>query len=289
MTATVYRGYSAEQLDRQYNARAAVPDCEKIFENWRARSADYRKRSVCELDVPYGSSARETLDLFIPARTSAPVLVFIHGGYWRAMDKCDFSYLAEGLVNRGSLTAVVNYGLCPTVTIDDIVEQMRTACQWLWQTCSAYGGDPSRVHVAGHSAGGHLTAMLAATDWPSLQHDLPPDLVKSSIAVSGIFELEPLRHLPFNEDLNLDEASAQRNSPIFFEPRTDAPLSVVVGGEESQEFRRQSLDFTETWRGRGASIKYLELAGLNHFTILDRMENPDNPLSGIILSHMGLG
>ena len=288
MTAIGYRGYSAEQLERQYNARAAVPNCEKIFDSWRARSADYRQQSLCELDVSYGVSESETLDLFIPDRSNAPVLIFIHGGYWRSMDKSDFSYLAEGFVDRGGLVVVVNHGLCPTVTMDDIVQQMRAACEWVWRTCSKYGGDPSRIHVSGHSAGGHLTAVLMATDWPALTAGLPPHVIKSGIAVSGLFELEPMLYLPLNENLKLEWDSAHRNSPIFLKPRTDAPLSIVVGSEESEEFRRQSHDFTDKWRGWGARVEYVELSGLNHFTILDRMKNPDNPLKGIMLRHMGL-
>ena len=289
MTEIVYKGYTAQQLDGQYDARAAVTDCEEILESWRVRSADYRRRSSCQLDVSYGLSENETLDLFIPERNNAPVLVFIHGGYWRLMDKSDFSYLAEGLVHHGGLVAVVNYGLCPAATMDGIVEQMRSACQWLWRTCGEYGGDPSKIHVSGHSAGGHLTAMLMATDWSSLAPDLPLDLVKSGTAVSGLFELKPMLYLPLNEDLKLDEESAYRNSPIHLEPGTNTPISIVVGGEESEEFRSQSLDLTKKWRAIGARIEYVELAGLNHFTILDRMENPDEPLTRIILRHMALG
>lgn len=288
MTVIVYRGYRADQLDRQYNARAAVPNCEKIFDSWRARSADYRQRSLCELNVSYGPSESETLDLFTPDRSNASVLIFIHGGYWRSMDKSDFSYLAEGFVDRGGLVVVVNYGLCPGVTMDNIVGQIRAACEWVWRNCKKYGGDPSMMHVSGHSAGGHLTAMLMATHWQLNAPDLPPDLIKSGTAVSGLFELEPLLYLPLNEDLKLDAATAHRNSPIFLEPRTDAPLSIVVGSKESEEFRRQSHDFTDKWRGRGARVKYVELSGLNHFTILDRMGEWGDPLTGIILHHLGL-
>jgi arylformamidase len=288
VTAIVYKGYSAEQLERQYNARAAVPNCEKIFASWRARSADYRQRSLCELDVSYGPRERETLDLFIPDQSNAPVLIFIHGGYWRSMDKSDFSYLAEGFVDRGGLVVVVNYGLCPAVAMDDIVGQMRATCEWVWRNCKEYGGDPSRIHVSGHSAGGHLTAMLLATDWPALAANLPLDVIKSGIAVSGLFELEPMLYLPLNEDLKLEGDSARRNSPIFLEPKTDASLSIVVGGDESEEFRRQSLDFTAKWRGRGARIEYVELSGLNHFTILDRMGELGDSLTGIILHQLGL-
>jgi arylformamidase len=216
------------------------------------------------------------------------VLIFIHGGYWRSMDKSDFSYLAEGFVNRGGLVVVVNYGLCPAVTLDDIVQQMRATCEWLWRTCSKYGGDPSSIHASGHSAGGHLTAMLIATHWQLLAPDLPPDLIKSGTAISGLFELEPMLYLPLNEDLKLDAASAHRNSPIFLKPRTDAPLSIVVGSEESEEFHRQSREFTEKWRRRGAAIEYVELFGFNHFTILDRMGESGDPLTGVILRHLGL-
>jgi len=183
---------------------------------------------------------------------------------------------------------VVNYGLCPAVSIDDIVRQMRAACQWLWRACSKYGGDPDRIHVSGHSAGGHLTAMLLATDWRSLAPDLPSDILKSGISVSGLFDLEPMLYLPLNEDLKLDEESAHRNSPIYLEPKSDAPLSIVVGGEESEEFRRQSFDFAEKWRRLGARIEHVELPGLNHFTILEKLRNAGDPVTAIILQHMGL-
>jgi arylformamidase len=288
MSTIVYKGYTSQQLDTQYNARAAVPGYEAIFDDWKARSANYRQRSACELDVPYGSKTSETLDLFMPDPANAPVHIFIHGGYWRLMDKSDFSYLSEGLVSGGALVAVVNYGLCPAVTMDEIAQQMRTACKWLWQNCSKYGGNPGSIHVSGHSAGGQQTAMLMATDWPSFSPDMPLDLIKSGVPVSGLFELEPMLHLPLNEDLKLDEESAHRNSPIFLNPRTDAPLSIVVGGEESDEFHRQSFNFNEKWRERGARTEYLELPGLNHFTIVDQMKNRDNPLTLIMLRHMGL-
>ena len=289
MSEIVFKGYTAQQLDDQYNARAAVPGYEAIFYEWKTRSEDYRRRSKCELDVPYGAGADERMDLFLPDRADAPVHVFIHGGYWRAMDKSDFSFPAEGLVNRGALVAVVNYGLCPAVTMDDITHQMRTACQWLFRNCGAYKGDPGSINVSGHSAGGQQAAMLMATDWPSFSPDLPADLIKSGVPVSGLFDLEPMRHLPLNEDLMLDEHSTHRNSPIFLNPVTEAPLTIVVGGDESEEFHRQSTHFNKTWRERGARTRYLELPGRNHFTVIDQMKNQDDPLTSIMLEHMGLG
>jgi len=288
MDKIVFKGYTTQQLEAQYNARAAVAGYEKIFEKWRTRSADYRRQSDCEVDVPYASGERSTLDLFLPRRSNSPVLVFIHGGYWRAMDKSDFSYAAEGLVDGGALVAVVNYERCPVVSIPDIARQIQDACEWLWRNCSNYGGNPDAIHVSGHSAGGHLTAMMMTTDWPSRHSDLPPDLVKSGVPVSGLFELEPLRQIPLNDDLKLDAASARLNSPVLLSPLTAAPLSIVVGGGESDEFRRQSHLFFTAWRDLNARVEYRELPGMNHFTVIDQMHRPDHPLTEILLRHMGL-
>jgi arylformamidase len=288
MNEPVFNGYTAEQLESQYNARAAVPGHEEIFEKWKLLSAEYRLQSQCRLDIAYSSSERGTLDLFLPRQADAPVHIFIHGGYWRAMDKSDFSFLAKGLVDGGALVAVVNYGRCPAVSMADIVEQMRDACHWLWRNCTQYGGNPEAIHVSGHSAGGHLTAMMMATEWPAMYPDIPLNLVKSGVAVSGLFELEPMRLIPLNDDLHLDEKNARLYSPAFLKPLTDAPLSIVVGGEESDEFRRQSYDFVTKWGKRMTGIAYLELPDLNHFTIIDQMNSPGNPLTEIMLRHMAL-
>ena len=289
MTEIIFGRYTREQLEDQYNARATVPDHEEIFKHWRARSEDYRQSCSCRLDIPYGSGKRETLDLFLPDRPhDAPVLAFIHGGYWRAMDKSMFSFLAEGIVERGGLVAFVNYGLCPAVTMDDIVQQMKGACEWLWRNCSDYGGNSENLHVSGHSAGGHLTAMLLAMDWATVTSDLPSDLVKSGIAVSGLFELKPMLYLQLNSDLRMDEETARRNSPAFLNPKSGTSVSIVVGGAESDEFRRQSADFAKNWRDKGARADYIELADLNHFTIIDQMKHRNKSLTSIILSHMGL-
>jgi arylformamidase len=288
MEKIVFQGYTAQQLEEQYNARAAVSDHEKMFAEWRLRSADYRGQSNCELDIPYTTTERGTLDLFLPQQTDSPVHMFIHGGYWRAMDKSDFSFLAKGLVDRGALVAIVNYGRCPVFSITDIVQQMRDACNWLWQNIRKYGGNPDAIHLSGHSAGGHLTAMMMATDWPSLYPGLPLNLIKTGVPISGLFELDPMRYIPLNDDLNLDEKEARLNSPSFLQRLTDAPLTVAVGGDESNEFRRQSFDFFTTWGGEKGGLEYLELANLNHFTIIDQMNSPGNPLTETLRRHMGL-
>jgi len=288
MDKIVFQGYTAQQLEEQYNARAAVSDHEKMFAEWRLRSADYRRQSKCELDIPYATTERGTLDLFLPQQAESPVHMFIHGGYWRAMDKSDFSFLAKGLSDRGALVAIVNYGRCPVFSMTDIVQQMRDACNWLWRNSRKYGGNPDAMHVSGHSAGGHLTAMMMATDWPFLYPDLPLNLIKSGVPISGLFELEPMRYIPLNDDLNLDEKEARLNSPSFLQRLTDAPLSVAVGGAESNEFRRQSYDFFTKWGGREDGIEYLELPNLNHFTIIDQMNSPRNHLTETMVRQMGL-
>ncbi|MFQ5691429.1 MAG: alpha/beta hydrolase [Nitrospinota bacterium] len=288
MAEIVFGGYTAQELEKQYNARAAVPDHARYFEDWRARSAACRGRVRHRLDVSYGESEGETLDLFLPDPAKGPVHMFIHGGYWRGMDKSDFSYLAEGLAGRGALVAIVNYGLCPRVTLDEIVRQMRAACDWLWRNCGGFGGDPARIHLSGHSAGGHLTAMLMATDWPAFASDLPADLVKSGVPVSGLFDLEPMLHIPLNEDLRLDREAARRNSPARLTPVAESPLTVVVGGAETDEFRRQSRDFAAAWRERGAPVDFVEMPGLHHFSVMDGLAEAGDPLTDILLERMGL-
>ncbi|UCD89008.1 MAG: alpha/beta hydrolase [Desulfobacterales bacterium] len=288
MSTIVFQGYTAEQLEQQYNARATIPDCENIFEQWRTLSAYTRRQCKCELDVPYASGSRGFLDLFLPQNANAPVHMFIHGGYWRLMDKSDFSFLAQGLVEKGALVVIVNYGLCPSVSISEIVQQMRAACQWIWSNCRKYSGNPDAIHVSGHSAGGHLTAMLMATDWPAFNSNLPANLIKSGVAISGLFDLEPMLYLALNNDLKLDKHEARLNSPIIFSPSTDAPLSIVVGKEESDEFKRQSYHFSRNWLEQGAEVTYLEMPHLHHFSIVDQMQHPDNQLTQIMLRHMEL-
>ncbi len=178
------------------------------------------------------------------------MLVYIHGGYWRALDKRDQSFVAPPFVAAGAMVVLPNYALCPAVTIEHIVLQLVQSLAWVWRHAAEHGGDPARIVVAGHSAGGHLAAMMLACDWRAVAPDLPADLVKGALAVSGVFELEPLRHAPFlAPDLNLDAATARKLSPAAM-PAPRGRLVAVVGGDESEEFLRQNALIAEAWGTR---------------------------------------
>jgi arylformamidase len=272
--------------DQQYNARAMIPDHEQIFERGRKRSAEVRADLRCDLDVAYGRSAAEKLDIFPAEGKSEALLVFIHGGYWRSRDKSDFSYLAPAFVRRGVTLAIPNYGLCPKVGIEDIVKQNLLAIAWLWHYGARYRVNPGRLFVAGHSAGGHLTAMMLAARWNTYMPELPYNLVKGALAISGIYDLEPLVHAPFvNQDLRLDQALARRLSPVHIPPATTAPLYTAVGGEESDEFKRQNALIARTWRYAFAGD--IPMPGCNHLTVLEQLARTDSALFKGAMDMMG--
>ncbi|MDP2640435.1 MAG: alpha/beta hydrolase [Betaproteobacteria bacterium] len=271
--------------DRQYNARAMIPDHAQIFERWKKRSQEARTSLPCRLDIPYGATAAEKLDIFPAEGKSEALLVFIHGGYWRSLDKSDFSYLAPAFSRRGVTLALPNYGLCPKVGIEDIVKQNLLAIAWLWHYGARYGVNPGRLYVAGHSAGGHLTAMMLAARWNTYMPELPYNLLKGGLAISGIYDLEPLVHAPFvNQDLKLGRAQARRLSPATIPPATTAPLYTAVGGEESDEFKRQNALIARNWRYAFAGD--IPMPGCNHLTVVEELANPDSALFKVALGMM---
>jgi arylformamidase len=269
--------YTVEFCEREYNARAAIPEHPQIFARWAEHSAATRRLRACLIDLPFGETAGERLDLF-PARSdSAPLLVFIHGGYWRSLDKSDFSWLAPPFVNHGIAVALLNYGLAPKTPIEEIVLQMLRAHAWLYRNGDRLGFDPSRIYVAGHSAGAHLTAMMMAALWPVYAADLPADLVKGGLAVSGIYDLEPLLHAPFvAADLQLTPKRARLLSPARIPAATDRPLYTAVGALESSEFRRQTSLIGEAWPRNLA--RQVPMPGLHHLNVIDELANPASPL-----------
>ena len=274
-----YNDYTQSELDAQFNLRSAIPEFQRYFDNWERRSARVRSHFPSWLDVAYGDTNAETLDIFYTNQPDAPIHVFIHGGYWQTMDKSYFSYIAEGLVPAGVTVVVLNYALAPSVGMDEIVRQNRNALTWIWHHAKEFGGDPSRLHISGHSAGGHLVAMMVATNWSDLIDSLPQDLVKGGCAISGLFDLEPLRLSYLNDVLRMDKEIAARNSPIHHIPKLGAPLIISVGSLETEEFRRQSRDFAERWQAKGFQLEVVEMPGFHHFSVIEQLANLNSPLN----------
>ena len=264
-------------LSREYNNRALVPDHGQYFARWAEGSARARATMTCYLDRDYGPAAGEKLDIFPARKGDGSVLMFIHGGYWRSLDKRDFAYLAPAWVDAGVSLVVVNYDLCPHVTVEEIVRQMLRASAWLYRHAEEYGMDEERLFVSGHSAGAHLTAMMMAALWPVYDAQLPKDIFKGGLAVSGIYDLRPLAQVDFlNGDLRLDEASALKVSPAFLPPATRAPLYTCVGGAESAEFKRQNALLAQRWRSGVAGD--IAMPGHDHFSVIDELANPASAL-----------
>jgi arylformamidase len=264
-------------FSREYNARELVPEHPQYFARWAESSARARNSMICYLDVGYGDMPGETLDIFPARKGDGSCLMFIHGGYWRAFDKKDHSFLAPALVDAGVSLAVVNYDLCPKVTIPDIVQQMLRASRWLWLNAERYGMDQDRLFVGGHSAGGHLTAMMMCALWPTFDRGLPKDLWKGGLAISGVYDLRPIVHVDFLQaDLRLDEETAVRASPALMTPATRCPVMTCVGGNESSEFHRQNAMLGERWRAAFAGD--IAMPGTHHFSVLEGLADQKSAL-----------
>ena len=237
--------------EKEYDNRGRVPEHPEIFARWQREATTYRAAARnAEFGLAYGPSPRQTVDLF-PAKDDdamTPLALFIHGGWWRSLDPSMFSQLAAGPNARGVTVAVAGYDFCPEVSIATIIDQMRAACLWLWRK------QRKRVFVYGHSAGGHLAACLLAQDWKAFASDAPADLVPAAYAISGVFDLSPLVHVSQNSDLRLDQAEAQRVSPLYWKVPAGRTLDAVVGALESSEFLRQSKIIAESWGARGVEI-----------------------------------
>ncbi len=265
-------------LDSMYNNRALVPDHPAYLQRWAADSAAAREAPACRIDLRYGEGASETLDVF-PAGENAPILFFVHGGYWRSLDKSDHSFIAPAFNQEGACVVVPNYALCPgsaeqPVSVGDILAQMVEALAWTWRHVAGFGGDPARITVAGHSAGGQLAAMLLAVDWPAVAPDLPAGLVRNAMSISGVHDLRPLQHAPFIADaLRLDDAEAERLSPCLQPAPARGVLHAVAGGAESAEFQRQNGLMQAAWGSERVPVSELQ-PGLNHFGIVDALADP---------------
>jgi arylformamidase len=253
----------------EYNNRARVPENPSIFAGWAKDAAEYRERHPPRA-IPYGRGARNNIDLF-PGDGKGPVVVFIHGGYWQSLDGSFFSHLARGLNTHGISVAIPSYDLCPSVTVDNIIQQMRMATRELARL------DRSLV-ISGHSAGGHLAACMLATDWPAYETSLPQNLVVAAYAISGLFDLGPLVETSINNALRLDQVTARAASPLFWKVSARGSLDAVVGENESAEYFRQSRTIADRWGAAGVATRFGTVPNANHFTAIAPLADPNSPM-----------
>lgn len=271
-------------LDKLYNNRAAVPTHPRDLERWATNSARTRDVMAHRADIAYGPHPRETLDLYTLPDAGAPLLVFIHGGYWQALSKAEHAFLASGFAGEAGLAnvAVVGYPLGPEADMDRIVASVRRAILFLWREAAPLGFDRNRIHVGGHSAGGQLTLMALLTDWSKLDGAAPADLVKSGFSVSGLYDLQPIQQCYVNDRLGMDEAVARRNSPLLLLPDFAGPLPPLVcavGGAETPAYHQQQHDFVTAWQAKGRNgVTAITVPDRHHFDIIDELAQPGRPL-----------
>lgn len=283
----LYREFTVQsEFDAQYNPSLALPEPDAPGKHYLALAERARRELPHHLDLPYGPTVEETLDIFPAAQANAPVFVFIHGGYWRALSSKTFSGVALGLQARGITSVVINYALCPRVTIDEIVRQTRAALAWTLRNIQHYGGDPARVAIGGHSAGGHLTAMALQTEWAD-DYGLPQDPFVAAIPFSGLFDIAPLRYSYLQPQIQLDDGIIRRNSPAFSVRPCSTPLWITWGGAESPEFARQSALYHQAWEAAGNKSELRAVPGANHFTVIAGFEDGNSEVCRWLAQKLG--
>ena len=265
-------------LEKGYNVRLLADDFEGLINAWTARSEKFRSTANSSLNCQYDEGEKNKLDLFRSGKPNAPLYVFVHGGYWQGGDKDFYSFIADPFVKSGIDVAIIGYQLCPESSMTGIVNQIRTALIWLWKNSRDYAISKDRINISGHSAGGHITGMVLATDWQQISSDLPKNLVKTGIPISGLYQLEPLRKTSIAEALGLDDAETMALSPHFLEPITTAPILVILGEAETPAFHWQTDQFIEKWKLNEALVEYHSEPGADHFEVIERLAREDTQI-----------
>ena len=255
-----------------------VDDFDGLINTWFQRSEQFRSTVDTSLNCQYDEGEKNKLDIFRCGKPNAPLYVFVHGGYWQRGDKSVYSFVAESFVRSGIDVALIGYQLCPESSMTGIVNQIRTALIWLWRNAHNYAISKDRINISGHSAGGHITGMILATDWQQISSDLPKDLVKTGIPISGLYQLEPLRKTTIADALGLDDVESMALSPHFFEPITTAPILVTLGGAETPEFHWQTDQFVEKWKLNEAPLEYHADPDVDHFGVVERLASKDSQI-----------
>lgn len=291
MRKIVYRDFDQAALDREYNNQANVADPAHHIAWYGPASARARSRVAHDAGIAYGGLPDEQLDIFRPADAGSgdrrPVVIFIHGGAWRSLDLAGSAFAAETFTARGALYVPLGFSVMPAAgSLDEMVAQVRAGIAWVWQNIASYGGDPSRLHLIGHSSGGHLAAMALVTDWQRL-YGLPASVIRRCVLVSGLYDLEPVRLSYRNDMLRLDRAAEIRNSPCRNLPTEGPPTLIAYGQHETSEFKRQAIAFETTWSTRYGNSRRMELAGVNHYEAIELLVDPESEITQAVTEWFG--
>ncbi len=286
MNDIAYKGFRPDEMEYQYNPRESVPEYPELAKRRAAQAKQVRTSAKSWLNVAYGNSPRERLDIYAADRPGGPVLVYIHGGYWRSGSKEDNCNFVPTFTKRGATVVLVEYDLCPEVTVTDIVRQTRAAIAWVYKNITGYSGDPSRIYVSGHSAGGHLTSMALAHDWT--REGLPQDCIKGAVATSGVYDLDMVMKISVQEQVRMTPAVAKQNSPFLNAPKVNCPLVVAVGGAEPKGWQQMSEDYFNYCKEQGMKAEYLVVPGTNHYTMSEKLLDETNPLTQAMIKQMGI-
>ena len=274
------------EMEWHFNPRVTFPNHVEYMRTRAETNARVLEKLERLPNFRYGPNPLETLDIYPSKGGLSPVLVYIHGGYWRAGYKEDWTFVAEPLIECGATVVVLNYDLCPTVSLDELVSEIRRAIIWIYQNVKQYGGNPSKMYISGSSAGAHLCAMMLAQDWS--KHKAPHDLVKGATLITGIYDIHPVINISVNADIKLDKYSAQRNSPMFLPPLMTGPILAAVGGKESEGWKQQTHDYVSMCRKNDIKCDFMELPDEDHFSLGSILGDPGSPLVRATLQQMGL-
>ena len=265
-------------LEKGYNVRLLVDDFDYLIEKWSKWSEDFRANVDSSLDCQYGNGEKDKLDIFRSGKPNAPLFIFVHGGYWQRGDKSVYSFVAESFVSSGIDVALIGYQLCPGTSMTNIVDKIREAIVWIWNNASDYSISRHRINVSGHSAGGHITGMVLATDWSTISNNLPKDIVKTGIPISGLYQLDPIRETTIADALGLNDEESLALSPHFYQPQTEAPILVTLGGGETPEFHWQTNKFLKRWKNFKAPLDYFAEPDVDHFGVVERLANSESQI-----------
>lgn len=277
----IYRNFNQEQLDAQYNVRAGIPNYLEIFARWKSDGAAFRSAHVVQENLAYGEDEKQQLDFFPATYPDQPLLIFIHGGYWQSLDKSDFSSIAGPYLEKNINVAVVNYRLAPSATMSEIVSDNQKALTWLFDNASRLNFSRDRIFVSGHSAGGHLTAVLAGTDWKALGY--PADLIKGGCAISGLYDLEPIRLCYLNKVVGLTAHDVAVFSPLRTPRPFKVPMILTVGGAESPEYFRLQAEYEQLLKQEGSLLRVVDLKTGHHFDAVDALGVGSGELSQTVV------